>query len=243
MLTVLAVDDERIVRELIARCLSREGYEVHTARGGADALHLARRVVPDLVILDIRMPGVDGIEVCRQLRQDPMLQGVLIMFLTERDAVADRVQGLDAGADDYLPKPFDIHELCARVRALLRRARRDGEAGAGQRQLRVGQIVLDCAAREVAGNGRRIPLSPVQFDLLACLMGHADRVLSPEQLLQEVWGYPPGTGDSGLVRWHIMKLRGKLEAACLSPRCIKTVHGHGYMFTSSPQPHRRDANG
>ncbi len=234
MATILVVDDEHAVLSLVERCLCREGYEVFTATNGARAISLARRVRPDLVILDINMPGMDGLAVCHQLREDATLCTVLVLFLTERDAVEERVRGLNAGADDYLPKPFDLEELTARVRALLRRAH-DGEQPAGDEPcLCVGEIVLDAASRDATVRGAHVPLTPIQFDLLACLMVHAEQVLSSEQLLQRVWGYAPGTGDSGLVRWHIMKLRDRLEGDPASPRHIKTVPGHGYMLTSSP---------
>ncbi len=234
MATILVVDDESVVASVLQRCLSKEGHEVYAAADGAQALKLAVRVRPNLAILDINMPGMDGLALCRELRAVPTFEGMRVLFLTERDAVADRVEGLDAGADDYLPKPFDLDELRARVRALLRRGQPEPAADEKERVLRAGEISLDTAARAAVVSGKQVALTPVEFDLLTCLVSHAGEVLSPEQLLQRVWGYAPGTGDGGLVRWHIKQLRDKIEPAPRSPRLIKTVPGHGYMLTGSP---------
>ncbi len=233
--TILIVDDEDAVASVIQRCLAKQDHEVYAAPDAAEALRLAVRIRPDLAILDINMPGMDGLTLCRELRAMPTLAGMRMLFLTERDAVAQRVEGLDAGADDYLPKPFDLEELSARVRALLRRGQPQPapHAGDGQRILQVGEVALDTASRCAIVRGERIALTPVEFDLLTCLLNHAGEVLSPQQLLQRVWGYAPGTGDSGLVRWHIKQLRDKIEPDPSSPRLIETVSGHGYMLTGS----------
>ncbi len=229
--TILVVDDEPMILSVVEQCLARDGHRVFTATNGARALSLARRVNPDLAILDINMPGMSGLDVCQQLREDPTLCRTLVLFLTKLDAVEDRVRGLDAGGDDYLPKPFSLDELSARVRALLRRAPQRNEATDTDTVLRAGTLALDTAVREVTVRGQRVSLTPIQFDLLACLMVNADRVLSADELLQRVWGYAPGTGDGGLVRWHIMKLRQKIERDPAAPEFIKTVPGHGYMLT------------
>ena len=229
--TILVVDDERAVASVLQRCLSKEDHEVYAAADAAQAMKLAVRIRPELAILDINMPGMDGLALCRELRAMPTLEGMRVLFLTERDAVAERVEGLDAGADDYLPKPFDIGELSARVRALLRRGQHEPQADEGQRVLSVGEVSLDTASRAAFVRGKRVALTPVEFDLLACLLNHAGEVLSPEQLLQRVWGYAPGTGDGGLVRWHIKQLRDKIEPDPGSPRLIETVSGHGYMLS------------
>ena len=232
---ILVVDDEGAVASVVQRCLSRENHEVYAAGGAAQAMKLAVRVRPEVAILDINMPGMDGLALCRELRAMPTLQDMRVLFLTERDAVADRVEGLDAGGDDYLPKPFDLDELCARVRALLRRGQQERGSDVDDRQqvLRVGAVALDTASRCAIVDGQRTALTPVEFDLLTCLLQHAGEALSPQQLLQRVWGYAPGTGDSGLVRWHIKQLRDKIEPDPSSPRLIETVSGHGYMLTGS----------
>ncbi|HDP89391.1 MAG TPA: response regulator transcription factor [Thioalkalivibrio sp.] len=231
--TILVVDDEPVVASVIQRCLSRHDHEVYAAGDAAEAVGLAVRIRPDLAILDINMPGMDGLALCRELRAMPMLEGMRVLFLTERDAVAERVEGLDAGADDYLPKPFDLDELSARVRALLRRGQPPAPADEHKHILSAGEVALDTAARAAVVGGRRVALTPVEFDLLTCLLNHAGEVLSPEQLLQRVWGYAPGTGDSGLVRWHIKQLRDKIEPDPGCPRVIRTVPGHGYVLTGA----------
>lgn len=230
--TILVVDDEPMILSLVEQCLARDGHEIFTATSGARAMSIARRVNPHLIILDIEMPAMSGLDVCRQLREDPTLCRTLVLFLTKLDAVEDRVQGLDVGGDDYLPKPFSLDELSARVRALLRRAVPSEEQEAGK-VLRAGDLVLDTAGREATVRGQCVSLTPVQFDLLAYLMVNAQRVVSADELLQRVWGYAPGTGDGSLVRWHIRNLRQKIEREPAAPEFIKTVPGHGYMLTPS----------
>jgi len=238
MARILLVDDEELVRSLVRRCLDDEGYEVWTVTDGMSALALARRHLPDLIILDINMPGIDGLEVCRRLRQDPNLRVTPILFLTERGAVKDRVQGLNEGADDYLPKPFDLGELAARVRALLRRAEvaaDEGSEGDGSASLTVGRLRLDLRSRQVTVGESSVTLTPTEFDLLHHLMAHPDEVFAAEELLEQVWGYYPGTGDTSLVRWHIRNLRAKIERDPAHPRFIKTASHHGYTVASDSQ--------
>lgn len=229
MPTVLVVDDEELVASLLQRQLQADGYDVLTAMDGLTALALARRHHPDLAILDIDMPGMSGLELCRRLREDPTLQDVLILFLSHLDDVADRVRGLNTGADDYLPKPFDTDELLARVRALLRRSRRLAEAAAVP-VLQAGPLELNPARCTARIRDRSVELTPVQFDLLYHLMSHPDEVFEADQLLVQVWGYAPGTGDTSLVRWHVKNLRQIIEDDPSSPRLLCTVPRQGYVL-------------
>ncbi len=234
--TVLVVDDEKILVNLLQRQLRSEGYEVLTALDGLSALSLARRHHPDLAILDISMPGMSGLDLCTRLREDPTLEDLAILFLTQRDRVADRVDGLDSGADDYLPKPFDTTELLARVRALLRRVGSDGmEDDEGDRTLTVGDITLDPARCVVKCDDEEAELTPVQLDLLYHLMSHPGEVFGADQLLVQVWGYAPGTGDTSLVRWHISNLRNRIEDDPSSPTRLRTVPRQGYVFGEKPE--------
>ncbi|MFW5869185.1 MAG: response regulator transcription factor [Armatimonadota bacterium] len=233
MPTVLVVDDEEMLVNLLRRQLQTADYDVLTALDGLSALRLARRHRPDLVVLDIAMPGADGLDVCRRLRDDPALSDVLILFLTRRDEVADRVEGLETGGDDYLPKPFNTEELLARIRALLRRSSAEIRANEPEEKvLRVGSLELDPARCVVRVAGEPVDLPPVQFDLLYHFMSHPHEVFASDQLLVQVWGYVPGTGDTSLVRWHIKKLRTQIEPDPSNPRHLRTVPRQGYVLTS-----------
>jgi DNA-binding response OmpR family regulator len=225
---ILVADDEPDLVWALRHCLGGEGYEVATALDGAEALVLARRRRPDLVILDVIMPRLDGFQVCQELRSDPYLAAVPILFLTAKDAVEDRLQGLDSGGDDYLPKPFDVRELKSRVRALLRRSRPSLEIQS--HTLALGPLALDVDARRVRVDGKPVLLTPTQFKLLYHLMSHAGRVFSERELLQQVWGYPLEAADLSLVRWHIKKLREKIEPNPAHPIYIRTVPRHGYAL-------------
>jgi DNA-binding response OmpR family regulator len=238
MARILVVDDEQDLVWAIRHSLNDEGYEVLTAYDGAEALAIARRHLPDLIILDIVMPRLDGLQVCRELRRDPALAAVPILFLTVRSAVEDRVAGLDEGADDYLVKPFDLRELKARVRALLRRGRLipgftpNGVLKLERRHslLVAGPLALNLCARQVRVGDKIVQLTPAEFDLLRYLMTHPGEVFSSQQLLQQVWGYRPGTADPGLVRWHVKNLRAKIEPDPAHPTYIRTIPRHGYIF-------------
>lgn len=215
---------------LLQRQLKSAGYEVLTASDGLSALNLARRHRPDLIVLDITMPGMSGLDVCRRIRDDHVLQDVLILFLTSRNEVEDRVQGLDTGADDYLPKPFDTNELLARVRALFRRSERQKATGeTGDHALHVGPVQLEPARCVARVRDDEYELTRVQFDLLYHLMSHPNEVFAADQLLVQVWGYAPGTGDTSLVRWHIKNLRNILEEDPSSPQFLCTVPRQGYV--------------
>jgi DNA-binding response OmpR family regulator len=229
---VLVVDDEASLRAALTYNLRLENYAVETASAGEEALHLALTSEPDLVILDVMLPGMDGIEVCRQIR---LRSSVPILMLTARDAEIDRVVGLEIGADDYLTKPFSMRELVARVRAMLRRRRLlRAEVDASNRDtnvLQVGDVRLSMTDHEVTVAGREVRLKPKEFDLLAFLMRHPGQVFSAERLIERVWGYPP-TGDTRTVAVHIRSLRRRIEVEPSRPRRIQTLRGVGYRFVA-----------
>ena len=219
---VLVADDENSVRESLRRALVLEGYDVELAGGGVDALGAVASRRPDVMVLDVLMPDLDGLEVCRRLRGGG--DRIPILMLTARDAVADRVEGLDAGADDYLVKPFDLDELIARLRALLRRSVLADEHGV----LRFSDLVLDVAAHEARRGERRIDLTRTEFLLLELLMLNPRIVLSRSTIHERVWGYDFGPASNSLGV-YIGYLRKKLEEG-EEPRLIHTVRGVGYVL-------------
>ncbi|MDQ1628423.1 MAG: two-component system, OmpR family, response regulator MprA [Actinomycetota bacterium] len=227
---ILVVDDDRAVRESLRRSLAFNGYDVDVAGDGAEALERVADQRPDALVLDVMMPRVGGLETCRRLRADG--DDVAILVLTARDSVADRVAGLDAGADDYLVKPFDLEELLARLRALLRRS------SAGQAQddrgetLAFADLLLDPGTREVTRSGRQIRLTRTEFSLLELLLRHPRQVLARERILEQVWGYDfPTTANS--LEVYVGYLRRKTEAQG-EPRLIHTVRGVGYALRETP---------
>ncbi len=235
MARILLVDDERDLVWALRRTLSNEGYEVLCGYDGAEAVHLAQRYCPDLVVLDIAMPWMDGLQVCRRLRQDPILAAIPILFLSVRSDMQQRVLGLDEGGDDYLAKPFDLKELKAHIRALLRRGRLVAPRGRGRDvpdSLTFGDLTFHLRTCQVCVKGNPIKLTPLEFDLLRYLMTHPGEAFPSEHLLQQVWGWPPQTGDPDLVRWHVKRLRAKIETDPLHPTYIRTVSRHGYMFAA-----------
>jgi two-component system response regulator MprA len=221
MTRVLIVDDEPAVRAALDRALRLDGYEVELAADGAEALDRIAELRLDAVVLDVAMPGIDGLEVCRRLRDAGDRTPVLM--LTARDAVDDRVAGLDAGADDYLVKPFALKELKARLRALLRRAGTDGDTA-----LRFGDLVLDPVAYEVWRGDRRLELSRTEFNLLALFLEHPRQVLTRSQIFERVWGYDFGASSNSLGV-YVGYLRRKTEAGG-EPRVLHTVRGVGYVL-------------
>lgn len=229
---VLVVDDDIAVAETIERTLTLSGHEVEVAHRGADALLAARQRRPDLVVLDIMMPGMSGIDVCRHLRANPELQYIPILFLTAKGEIADKIEGFEAGADDYLTKPFDLRELDLRVKALLRRSLMSLDEVRSDR-IELGDLVLNCATYELTTRDREVLLTPVEFELMQFLMAHPNKVFSADQLLQEVWDYPPGTGMPDLVRVHVKNLRDKIEPNPRDPAYIKNVLRRGYMVVGS----------
>jgi two-component system response regulator MprA len=227
---VLVVDDDRAVRESLRRSLAFNGYQVDLAVDGKDALDIVQQRRPDAMVLDVMMPRLDGLEVCRRMREAG--DELPILVLTARDAVADRVAGLDAGADDYLPKPFALEELLARLRALLRRRSTDDAAAAGAPPLTFADLSLDPGTREVRRGDRRISLTRTEFALLELLLAYPRRVLTRAQILEQVWGYDfPTTGNA--LEVYIGYLRRKTEADG-EPRLIHTVRGVGYVLRESP---------
>jgi DNA-binding response OmpR family regulator len=223
---VLVVEDEPDIRRLIAFHLGREGFACRTAATGAEALRDLRARRPDLVILDLMLPEVDGLEVCRRIRADPDLASLPVIMLTAKVDEVDRVVGLEVGADDYVIKPFSPKELVARVRAVLRRARPDPRGPI----LRAGAISLDPARRDVDVAGRRVVLTPREFDLLRTLLEAGGRVLSREHLLTRVWGYARADEiESRTVDVHVRRLRAKLGD---EGRRIGTIKGVGYRLES-----------
>jgi two-component system response regulator MprA len=219
---ILVVDDEPAVRDAVRRALVLSGYDVDVADGGGAAVTALAAEAPDAVVLDVAMPGVDGLEVCRRLRASGDRTPVLM--LTARDTVADRVEGLDAGADDYLVKPFALEELLARLRALLRRTG-PVEPGAA---LRFADLELDPAARTVARAGRRVELTRTEFALLELLLRNPRVVLTRSVIHERIWGYDFGPGSNALGV-YVGYLRRKLEAGGES-RLIQTVRGVGYVL-------------
>jgi two-component system, OmpR family, phosphate regulon response regulator PhoB len=221
---VLIVEDEPDIRNLVVHHLTRDGFRCRTAGTGAEALARVRAATPDLVVLDLMLPEMTGLEVCRRLRADPTTAGVPIIMLTAKTDEVDRIVGLEMGADDYVAKPFSPKELVARVRAVLRRAR-PGEA---TRPLAAGSVRLDTSRHLVTVGGRPVELTPKEFDLLHALLEAGGRVLSREHLLNRVWGYARADEiESRTVDVHIRRLRSKLGP---EERRITTIKGVGYRL-------------
>ncbi|MCC7447296.1 MAG: response regulator transcription factor [Anaerolineae bacterium] len=229
MAYILAVDDEIDMLGTLTRALSREGYKIARTTSANDAWHkiLIRR--PDLLILDIMMPGMDGLQLCRMLRGDNRFIDLPILFLTAKSDTEDVINGLDAGGDDYVVKPFELAELTARVRALLRRGQREESKNP---VLEMGDVRLDSDTYQVQVAGNMIQLTATEHRLLRYLMEHPNQALSPQRLLEAVWDYPPHTGDPDLVRAHIRNLRAKLDKGkSEEQQFIRTIHGVGYMIS------------
>jgi len=221
---ILVVEDDRRIRDLLRRGLLFEGYTVDTAEDGETALRVARESVPDAVILDIMLPKMDGLEVCRRLRS---ASNVPIMMLTARDSVPDRVTGLDAGADDYLVKPFAFDELLARLRALFRRHRMETAPDV----YRHADLELNPRTRQVFRSEHPIELTAKEFDLLELFMRHPGQVLTREMIYEHIWDYDFG-GESNIIEVYVRYLRTKLEATG-KPRLLQTVRGVGYALRES----------
>jgi len=230
--TILVVEDELVLRETLAYNLEKHSYEVHTAEDGRRGVELAREVQPDLILLDIMLPGLDGFEVCRLLRKD---MNVPILMLTARADEVDKIVGLEVGADDYLTKPFSMRELLARIKALLRRVRMTREEVAAEAQeespqrLTFGNLVIDRDRCEVLLDGKSLDLRPKEYDLLVSLAQNRGRALSREQLMENVWDWDY-TGGSRTVDVHIRWLREKIERDPGHPVRIITVRSVGYRF-------------
>lgn len=227
---ILVVDDDRAVRDSLRRSLEFNGYQVELASDGAQALEAIIANRPDAMVLDVMMPRLDGLEVARRLRSTG--DDLPILVLTARDTVSDRVSGLDAGADDYLPKPFALEELLARLRALLRRAIPEGPNGQASESLSFADLTLDPGTREVRRGGREISLTRTEFALLELFLSYPKHVLTRGRILEEVWGYDFPTSGNAL-EVYVGYLRRKTEAEA-EPRLIHTVRGVGYVLRETP---------
>ena len=223
MATVLVVDDEPIVREVVVRYLAREGHRTLEAADGNAARDAIKRADPDLVVLDVMLPGTDGLELCKWIRSTSELP---VIMLTARGEEADRIVGLELGADDYVTKPFSPRELAARVRSVLRRAT---PADADVERLAFGDVELELATRDAWKAGADVRLTAKEFDLLWFLASHPRRVFSRDQLMSSVWGYTAAL-DTGTVTVHVRRLREKLEDSPSEPRHLQTVWGVGYRL-------------
>ncbi len=221
----MLVDDEPLITESLTYSLRREGFDVKSVGDGSIALQEILDYAPDLVVLDVMLPGMNGLEICRRLRAQSTIP---VIMLTARGEEIDRVLGLEVGADDYLAKPFSFRELLARVRSILRRVELDRQVSMMQ-SINLGNLTLDSTARRVFKSGQEVQLSAREFDLLSCLMKNAGRALSREDLLGEVWG-SDWIGDQRTLDVHVRWLRLKVEDDPASPKYIQTVRGHGYRF-------------
>jgi len=233
MADVLVVEDEQALLHTLRYNLSRAGHAVRLCTDGGRALEMVRENPPDLMLLDLMLPGMDGLEVCRNLRRDlgnPAVSHVPILILTARDGEIDKVVGLEVGADDYMTKPFSMHELLARVKALLRRSEMGGPPRDQPLRLVSGNIEVDVGAHRALCADEPLHLKPREFDLLGYFLRHRGHVLTRERLLRNVWGYEYA-GDTRTVDVHVRWLRGKIEPDPAQPTRIETVRGVGYMFT------------
>jgi len=249
---ILIIEDDTIVARTIERCLRGNEYHIQVTNTGVAGLRAARRKIPDLVLLDVMMPGMDGYTVCKEMREDAFLKEVPIIFLTARGKVEDKIIGLSVGADDYLAKPFNLDELLLRVKAILRRSTYSNKqssqpeaevSGSTDRKtrplrqpevdpiIRIGEYSLNTRTYEFSSPKKgKFRLTPVQYTLLYHLMTHPNKIFSPSLLLDEVWDYPSDTGSADLVRVHIKNIRESIEEDPKNPVFIKTVQGYGYTI-------------
>ena len=227
MARIMVVDDDEGVIRLIKRALLRHNHTVIAAQSGREAIALLQDERPDLIILDVLMPDVNGIQVCRFMRTHPRLASIPILFLTSREEIQDKIAGFEAGGDDYLTKPFHLDELALRVRALLRRA---VSSRPPTGPLAMGTIRIDPASGQAQVRGISVSLTPIEFKLLYYMVSHAGEIVSSERLLRDVWNYAPRTGNFSLVRMHVLNLRRKIEEDPRHPQLIRTVPRHGYVL-------------
>lgn len=226
---IVVADDDPDVLSTLSRLLSREGYEVGKATAADEAWRLVSARRPDLLVLDVVMPpGITGLALCRRLRADQRFADLPVLFLTAHGGVDEIVAGLDAGGDDYVPKPFELNELTARIRALLRRSQHDP---APNSVLEIGKLRLDSNTYRIVIDKDLIQLTATEHHLLRYMMEHVNQAVPPQRLLEEVWNYPPHSGDPDLVRAHIRNLRVKLQKHPDVREIIRTIHGVGYMVT------------
>lgn len=224
MKKVLVIEDERDLAELLAYNLEKEGYQVLITGNGLEGLETARRELPDLILLDLMLPGMMGTEVCSSLRHSDKTRAIPVLMLTARGDEIDRVVGFEMGADDYIVKPFSMRELMLRIRAIMRRSNQEG--GNSERQISTGPVTIDCGSHRVTVGGTEVELTSTEFKLLLYLAEHSGRVMKRELLLQDVWGYN-FVGDTRTVDTHVTRLRNKLGEA---GDMIKTVRGFGYKL-------------
>jgi DNA-binding response OmpR family regulator len=224
--TILVVDDEPTQREMLAEALEAEGFTIVTAADGRAALLKFRESKPDLVLLDLMLPEMSGIEVCRIIRAE---SGVPILMLTAKDSELDKVVGLELGADDYVTKPFSLRELIARVRAQFRRTEQQAVTGGAPSVVDVGAVQVDLAGHRLLRDGVTVPLKPKAFELLAFLVRNPGQVFTRDQLLEHVWGYDYA-GETRTVDVHVHWLRSRIEADPANPEFLHTVRGTGYVF-------------
>jgi DNA-binding response OmpR family regulator len=222
--TVLVVDDEATVRDVVGQYLARDGYRVVSTGDGREVSGLVESEAPQLVVLDVMLPGIGGLELCREIRTR---WAIPVILLTARSDESDRIVGLELGADDYVTKPFSPRELVARVRAVLRR----GGGGVGAEVLQLGELEIDVPAREVRLRGQDVRLAAREFELLAFLARHPRRVFTREQIMQSVWGYTAAI-DTGTLSVHVRRLREKIEDDPHAPTRIETVWNVGYRFVA-----------
>lgn len=224
---IFVVDDDPKITSFLRRGLALEGYQVTVANSGAEVLRLVMEQMPDLIVLDVMMPGIDGLEVCRRIRAAG--ENVPVLMLTARDSISDRVKGLDSGADDYLVKPFALEELLARIRALLRRGTpHTTEEEQRPGVLRYVDLELDTASREATRGNRTVDLTAKEYELLFLFLSNPRQVLTRDTLMEKVWGYDY-SGESNVLEVYVGYLRQKLEASG-EPRLIQTVRGVGYVL-------------
>lgn len=229
---ILIIDDEEHIIELIRYNLEASGYTTSSAANGIDGLMLAKQEKPDLILLDLMLPGLDGLEVCKRMRSDDQLKSVPIIMLTAKSEEIDKILGLELGADDYITKPFSVRELTARVKAMLRRANpQEPQADI----LRFSDVEVDFLKHEVKKNGIKVELTLKEFELLDILMKNNGKVLTRDVLLDKIWGYEY-VGETRTVDVHIRHLRQKLEEDDKNPRHIETVRGIGYRFNNDETP-------
>ncbi len=224
MSTILVVDDEPIVRDVVVRYLRRDGYRTREAATGDEAREILEAEMPELVVLDVMLPGTDGLELCRWIRARSDLP---VIMLTARGSETDRIVGLELGADDYVTKPFSPRELAVRVRNVLRRSRAVADEG---ERITFGPFEIDCSARQLRRDATLLNLTAKEFDLLWFLASHPRRVFSRDQLMDGVWGYTTAL-DTGTVTVHVRRLRQKIESDPSRPRFLETVWGVGYRFS------------
>jgi len=234
LLKVLVIDDAENIIEFIRLGLRYEGFQVESAPDGEQGVIAAQRINPDVIILDVMMPGIDGLEVCRRIRSNPTTSDIPILMLTAKDEVSDRILGLQTGADDYLTKPFDFYELLERIRAILRRQNRarstqSGDSDSSSQILQFGDLRLNTATREVTRGNRLIELTATEYNLLHLFMSHPRQVLDRQTILNRVWGYD-FLGETNIIEVYVRYLREKIEDSPSSPRLIQTVRSVGYVL-------------